>query len=66
MTQTTAPRSARAIRLGPLEFDEERWRKLHALAEADRRDALAYLNIVAEQHIDRRYPQLERRRRPAA
>ena len=66
MIQPTSPRTERAFRLGPLEFDEERWRKLLALAEDDRRDALGYLTIVAEQHIDRRFLQLARRKRQAA
>jgi len=59
MTQSP-PRQA--VRLGDIEFDEERWRKLVELARADRRDVRAYLTIVAEAHIDRRWPQLIRKR----
>jgi hypothetical protein len=62
MTQSTPHSRPRGVRLGDLELDEDRWRKLFELAEDDRRDPRAYALIVVESHIDRHWPRLARKK----
>jgi len=62
MTQSTPHRTPRCVRLGDLELDEDRWRKLSDLAADDRRDPRAYALIVVESHIDRQWARLARKK----
>jgi hypothetical protein len=66
MTQTTphGSKAHRGVRLGDLELDEDRWRKLFELATDDRRDPRDYALIVLETHVDRQW--LRRTRRKAS